>query len=413
MSNTNNNNTDHDSTLPRDIRAKKLIEDAKKQVGALGRVEVVDENAYNEFVRLCNNPIFHPPHNVIKASNGKLIKLGLLNHQIQKAVEDLPKKERDMILAKRKIYSNLLNTRNAKLKQAFKLQVRRDADTVTRFSQFAKREQQIIDLFGRMFSVQEVHEICLRDWQLPVTIANVVDFRTANLKAINEKIEVHKRDYSDIRLGYKRSRLEELTWLYLTRKSIYDATKKAEDHRLLLQTIEQIRKEVEGDTLRIDGKINFDVEQTIENQIKKELFRYLPLKEIILSRVAAKVGMDPTKLISDINTSYYGKYLMQNAEDIQHEEIKNYPSNQIYDFTQIHQQQVKIEKDKQLNQTKKSKEDLEKENQEQQTANQSKQVILDVLKSRQKKINASTSSAVARLLAKARGEDYSENQDDE
>lgn len=393
--------SDHRAALSYEQRVQKTIDDAIKLVGSTGPVEIIDQDAYDEFIRLCNNPIFHPPKNTVKLSNGKEISLGNLDHYIKKMVYDLPKDEQRAVMNKRKLYNTLLNTRNAKLRQAYKMQVKRSDTLSTRYSQFAQREKQIIELFGRMFSIQEVHEMCVREWKIPATAAMVGDFRNAHWKEIQSKIEVHKRDYSDIRLGYKRSRLEELTWLYLTRKSIYEGTKKAEDHRLLLATIEQIRKEIEGDSLRIDGKISMDIEVTIQEQMRKELFRFMPLKEIILARIAARSNMPVDVLVADLNKSYYGKYLQGSVVDISHEEITDYPSSQTYDFNRIQIMHAKADKEKEtVNVIDKAKETAKAEKD-----TSVKQLLQSVVKQSQDKLNFTTSSAVAKLIEKRnRGE---------
>jgi hypothetical protein len=56
-------------------------------------------------------------------------------------------------------------------------------------------------------------------------------------------IEKFKLSHVDMRLGVKRSRLEELTYLYGLQKEKFEETKRNDNYNLLLRTLEQIRKE--------------------------------------------------------------------------------------------------------------------------------------------------------------------------
>lgn len=391
--------------LTKEQRVSKLISDATKIVGAKGPVEIANPEAYKEFVDLCNHPIFHPPLNTMKLSNGETVKIGGFPHNIRAKLYDIPPEEEAAVWKRKKIYSDNLNKRNAKLSQAYKMVVVRTDGTLTKLSQFSQREQQMIELFGRMFSLQEVHQMCLTEWQIPVGIKAIEDFRTAHWKEIEQKIEVHKRDYSDIRLGYKRSRLEELSWMYITRKNIYQATLKADDHRLLLQTIEQIRKEVEGDTIRFDGKITLDIETTIENHIRKELFKGLPLKEVILARIAARTGVPTDFLINDLNRSYYGAFLNGSVEDIAHEELPLYPSNQEYDFTAIKEFQAK-----EVEAVESKKIQIKKvETQNNSSGSSLKDALLSMLKKKKESIDFTESQATNKNIDKRNSGDVTTN----
>jgi hypothetical protein len=251
-----------------------------------------------------------------------------------------------------KIKSIKRNQQNIKLRamallsKSYGTVVNKHGEVVKMKSPFDPVREQMIELFGRMFTGVEVHEVCLKQWKMTVTKNMVDDFRKNNIIEINKRIEEHKRTYSDIRLGHKRSRLEELVWLYGKRKRIYEISNKGEDHRLLLATLDQIKKEAEGDVLRIDGNINIGLDVTIQNHIQKDLAKTIPLKEIVLARVAAKSGSDPLKLINYLNQSIYRKVL--DAETVDFEEMPEYPSLQNYDFDRIRRIQDQEEQNKAL-----------------------------------------------------------------
>jgi hypothetical protein len=232
----------------------------------------------------------------------------------------------------------------AKIKKSYGTLVNQYGEKVEYRSIFEPVKEQMIELFGRMFTDKEVLEICLTQWKLNVKLNAVNDFRRKHITEINKRIEEHKRTYSDIRLGHKRSRLEELVWLYGKRKRIYEISNKGEDHRLLLSTLDQIKKEAEGDVLRIDGNLNIGLDVTISDHINKDLNKTIPIKEIVMARVAAKTNVDPIKLMSYIDQSLYRQVL--DVQDAEFEEMPQYPSLQNYDFDKISRMQQQKEQQK-------------------------------------------------------------------
>jgi len=323
-----------------------LIEDAKKVIGDLLPAEIIDSEAYADFQRLNSNPILSAERRHVVFSSGRRVSLGTVMHHFKRFIDEdeLPEEEAKSLLAKHKLYSSIMCRRNAALRKAYGTMVNGEGKYQRKADKFMHVKQELVELFGRMFTAKEVHELVVRQFQIPCTLQAVMNFRERFIDEINIKIEEHKRTYSDIRLGHKRSRLEELTWLYLTRKRTYEATKKADDHRLLLQTLEQIRKEVEGDTLRIDGSFTANVELTIQEHIQKELFTNFPLKEIILARVAARAKMDMGQLLLEINKSYYSVLL--HPQDGSNPEMPVYPSTLTYDFDHIRRMHAQADRNK-------------------------------------------------------------------
>jgi len=314
----------------------KLKDDAEKVLlKKLEPIKIKNQDAYREFIELSNSSILNEKK-FITASDGETYNIGHLSHNLLKKIKHLPLKEQKAIMVIKKEHDTTHARRNGAYRRAYGTILNKNGET--KKSQFysspvAQRKDEIVELFGRMFSVKEVHEICVKDWDLKISPSTLAAFREMNKVLILQKIEEHKKTYDEVRIGQKRSRLEELTWLYEKRKRMYDATKKGEDHRLLLQTLEQIRKEVEGDTLRIDGNRNFNMELTIRNQIEEETLKHALIKEIIVSRVSAKMGADPMLMMNAIKSSYYRKRI-EAPTDIPHEEIE-YPSSSTYDFNKI------------------------------------------------------------------------------
>jgi hypothetical protein len=325
---------------------QELLAEITKIIGKQVPVEVKNYEAYLEHLKLNNNPIHTIKLQIGEKTMPITHPFPVINKALKKAIEleQIDQDRADKIYNMKRQQQNLKLKAMAKIKQAYGTVVNKHGEIVKNKSIFEPVRVQMIELFGRMFSGPEVHEVCLRQWKLSVTLNQVSDFRKQEMIEINKRVEEHKRTYSDIRLGHKRSRLEELVWLYNDRKRKYEISGKGEDHRLLLSTLDQIKKEAEGDLIRIDGNINFGLDQTIENHIQKDLNKTIPIKELVLARVAAKTGVDPINLINFLNKSLYRKVL--DAETVDFEEMPQYPSLQNYDFDKIKNVNVQAAQEK-------------------------------------------------------------------
>lgn len=126
-----------------------------------------------------------------------------------------------------------------------------------------------------------------------VSVSQIKNVIKENITKIKELQENFKKDYSDIRLGYKRSRLEELQYIYNNRKSIYSKSNSREDEKQLMTLIESIKKEIQGD-LVINGNINLQIEEKANFFIQKEMLKNLNISMYISSEIA--VGDCPFSL---------------------------------------------------------------------------------------------------------------------
>lgn len=291
--------------------------------------KVVDPVSYKTWKKLSQNPLI-VKHSLHTCSDGIVIDLKRLNHHVKRDIAHLSKDEQTKILTKKSKITSLINKSNQLKRKAYGHAVGRRK---TRLDVFEDKKLELIELFGRMFSVDEVYEIVLKDWGLSCSIDSLTKFRKKNLEEISILIEEHKRSYSNVRLGIKRSRLDELTWLYHKHKQRYEETRNASDARMLRDVLEQIRKEVEGDSLTIDANVTVNMEQTINAHIQQELFRTIQLKEIILGRVAARAPeLSAVELIASLRRSYYARYSSFATVSPQRIIDTPYPSELSFDF---------------------------------------------------------------------------------
>ena len=110
----------------------------------------------------------------------------------------------------------------------------------------------------------------------------------------------------------------------------------------MLRTLEQIRKEAEGDTININSALDINIELTIQTQLQREALKTINLKEIILGRVAARMNYDPLKLLAGLHNSQYAKFVHIGGDFDANAEMK-YPSQSPYDFAKIEREAEDVE----------------------------------------------------------------------
>jgi hypothetical protein len=168
------------------------------------------------------------------------------------------------------------------------------------------RSEELLDLFGQLRSVDEVHKIIVKEWHLSVGLDTVRAFYSRHLKEIDRLRDQYSNDFGDLSLTKKRGRLDKLSQIFYTYYNKWYDDPRLDYSRELRAIIDQIKKEVEGEqlTLNVQGQINVDL--TIEvNKTIFEAQKRVPVNNMILALVAAKRGIDPTRLMTQLTSSYY------------------------------------------------------------------------------------------------------------
>lgn len=300
--------------------------------------EVVDQKAYVKYTVLMNNPILK--NRIIDLSDGGEVNIGLLPHVFRKKIEHLPPKEQEVLLERKQDYMRLLQKKNVSLAQAYGRAGcyggRKNKDGELTYQKKAELalEQDIITLLGRMFSIQEVVKILVEDNGIAVSTEKVKQIMAKNLVTIERAREEFRNKVTDVRLYNKRPRLEELAWMYSKMKMRYIAMNSTDAYNAMLRTLEQIRKEAEGDILNINGAIDVNLSVEIQAHIQKEIIKTINIKEIILGRIAARMNYDCKKLVAGLHNSYYNQFVQISGDFDPNAEMQ-YPSLVNYDFAEI------------------------------------------------------------------------------
>jgi len=211
----------------------------------------------------------------------------------------------------------------------------------------AIKKDEILGYFGRYFKPGEVHKICTMEWGYDITLTSLQTYYKANIDKIEELKDEFDLQYSDVRLGHKRSRLDELTFLYNKIKAKYEQDEYREDAKMLQGLLESIKKEVEGD-LVINGKLKVDVEQTVNLQVQHEMLKDFNITALIISRLSAKLQVNSVYILNRLASSRYAKFSGFGTPDISREKDQvPYTSDVIYDMDKLPLLNKEIEEEKQ------------------------------------------------------------------
>lgn len=300
--------------------------------------DVIDKQAYMRYIAYSNHPLLKNP--IYVTPEGEEINLAMLIHYLRRKIEHLPPKEQEIILDLKTKYMQIVQKKNVASGMAWGRigKPKKKTPSQKEMENKAKQalENDIITLLGRMFSINEVVKILVEDNGLVVTTAQVKDIMARNLVVIERKREEFRNKVTDVRLYNKRPRLEELAWMYSKMKMRYITMNSVEAYNAMLRTLEQLRKEAEGDILSVRGAIDVNLNVELQAHIQKEILKTINLKEIILGRIAARMNYDCDKLIAGLHNSYYNKFVQISGDyDPNAENDMQYPSLVNYDFVEI------------------------------------------------------------------------------
>lgn len=295
-----------------------------------------------------------------EASDGSQIDLAIITPWLKKRILHLPATEQEHIWdIKTNNYQKARLLANQWKKKAFgvvpgpKKQTKEGDDpkrqkqienaNVARFAMLIPRTTELIELFGRMFTIDEVFVMCVEDWGLPANKKMLSEFRNHYADIISDKINHHKRSFADLRLGIKKSRLEEFCWIYAELKKDYKKSRQVKMVEQMRGVLQDIRKEIEGDKIIIEGNLDINIEASVNDHLQNEVLKNLSIRDLIIGRVAARVGSNPALLVYYLTKSYYARFSGTTGpiEDAAYETIQ-YPNDSGYDFAEIEKNQQRL-----------------------------------------------------------------------
>lgn len=174
-----------------------------------------------------------------------------------------------------------------------------------------KYSAEIIELLGRDYSLQEVHKIYLKKFR-KMEFTELVEFAEHNKDKIKAVRDRWRAEYNDISISAKRKRLENLNYLLDDLLSVYEVAStpsKVYLSKEIRGVLDQARKEVEGDEIKLTVSGRIDVEATITHYMTDDkTLQDLTIQQLVISRVAARLGLSSRFLIDRLAHSFYAKF---------------------------------------------------------------------------------------------------------
>jgi len=171
------------------------------------------------------------------------------------------------------------------------------------------RYAEVIELYSKFYTSDEILKIITEKWGLAIKYEVVKKFFIDNKDKIERKRAEYVLNSKESRFATDAGRMETLSKLAWEMEMKFEKNKSIEVSKELRSIIEQIRKEVKGDEIKltIDGKI--DIAATIQaNQTIHEALQKLPINMIVIGLTAAKQGLNPSSLIGSLANSYYARF---------------------------------------------------------------------------------------------------------
>lgn len=204
------------------------------------------------------------------------------------------------------------------------------------------KKEDVLEQFGNYKSIEQVLNI-VKEWGYTSSKNNLTEFYYNHLDEIQDRRMRFQAREKDYYLSTGTGRIESLSYLFTELMKLFEDSKNVKYSAELRAIIEQVRKEVKGDEIRltVDGKI--DITATVQaNRTIQELNRKMPINMFIISLVAAKKGINPMNIMAQLGNSFYSNY--NGFNPIVEEDEMKLPSHFInsYDWREIEQ----IHKDK-------------------------------------------------------------------
>lgn len=316
-----------------------MEKDFKQLLNAPIPPEITDPVAWKKYLVMKESSTLKRIH--VLASDGTEINLMWFPRTLRENIKHLSTSEREEILemyaARRKVQLTA-NRLLAVARGSFEIARKRRREERGEFDSLNCSDvtlvEDIKELLGKMFTPKEVVRILAESREIQVELEYVQDVLKRFINDIEKRREEFRNRVQDVRLYSKRPRLEELSWMYTQMKTRYKALNSTDAYNAMLRTLEQIRKEAEGDQIFINGAIDVNVETEIRLHIQQTIYKSVNLKEIILGRVAARMNWDLAKLVAGLHNSYYARFMPTNDEYDPQAEME-YPSSMNYDFNRI------------------------------------------------------------------------------
>ena len=158
-------------------------------------------------------------------------------------------------------------------------------------------------------------------------------------EGFDEKKTTYLNSLDDVPIYRKRYRLESYQEIFKEAQFQFRHSPSKQNMEILLKILAQVKKEAEESKNTVNfyqQNNNILIQNIIESEEVKEILGTLPLQDIIMGKVASRVGLHPFLLVQRLNSSIYNKF--NGSENSTLQSIKgtpDYPSTLILSSEEI------------------------------------------------------------------------------
>lgn len=168
----------------------------------------------------------------------------------------------------------------------------------------------ILEMFGKFYTVTDVAKVMAKEYRIKVPEDELKKFYVDNRDIITKRRAEYVLHSKDFRVATETGRLEVLNQMLvdIEIKNKAAGGSNVDYCNLIIRILEQARKEVKGNDLKmtIDGRIDINATLHAETNVM-EVMRTLSINSLVIGLTAAKAGLNPAVLIGQLASSWYSR----------------------------------------------------------------------------------------------------------
>ena len=196
-------------------------------------------------------------------------------------------------------------------------------------------KDQILEMLGKDLTATEISIVLKKKGE------KVHPREIRKLQHYEEVQDMRKKwreDLSDLSISVKKSRLNKLNYLLIDLYELYKnagLSMRLNISKEIRGILEQARKEVEGEELKLTVSGKIDVEATINHYMRDSgLLQGLTIQQLVISRISSRLGLNSQYFMDRLAYSFYAKWNgFRKNDDLKTKPI--YPSASNYDILDL------------------------------------------------------------------------------
>jgi len=171
------------------------------------------------------------------------------------------------------------------------------------------KEIEVLEMFGKWYNIEDVHNVIIKEWHLPVQISELKTFYKENIEKIEYLRTKYAKRQDQFHVATDTGRMEGISALYMYWRQAFAESPSVQISQEMRKLIELAKREVKGDEIVIKLNGNIDVEATMQaNKTIDDVLTKLPINLMVVGLVAAKENVNPMNIMASLTNSYYKNY---------------------------------------------------------------------------------------------------------